>query len=212
MAAIGLGLAALDYIVQYRKVARQLRMTKEEVREEHKATEGSPVLRGAIRRRQRQIARNRMIAAVARADAVVVNPTHFAVALRYVRGQGAPKVVAKGRITWPCASAKRWPPTACRWWRTRPWPVPFTWPASSSRRSRSALRSRRPPAHVHLLSQSRRSRHSHRWGAPSRQLRCSRVAGQPDDRLPVGPSIVLLPFVPDGEVSLSPSPGWPIRR
>ncbi|MGH9107055.1 MAG: EscU/YscU/HrcU family type III secretion system export apparatus switch protein, partial [Acidimicrobiales bacterium] len=96
VAAISLVLAALDYIVQYRKVSRDLRMTREEVKEETKSSEGNPLVRGQIRRRQRQMARNRMIAAVAGADAVVVNPTHFAVALRYVRGQGAPKVVAKG--------------------------------------------------------------------------------------------------------------------
>ena len=96
MAAISLVLAVLDYIVQYRKVARQLRMTKHEVKEEAKSTEGNPQMRGAIRRRQRQMARNRMIASVAKADAVVVNPTHFAVAVSYVRGRGAPRVVAKG--------------------------------------------------------------------------------------------------------------------
>jgi flagellar biosynthetic protein FlhB len=96
VAAIGLGLAVVDYVVQYRKTARQLRMTKYEVREDSKASEGNPQVRGAIRRRQRQMARNRMLAAVARADAVVLNPTHFAVAVSYVRGRGAPKVVAKG--------------------------------------------------------------------------------------------------------------------
>ncbi len=96
VAAIGLGLAVLDYVVQYRKTARQMRMTKQEVREDSKASDGNPQMKGAIRRRQRQMARNRMLAAVARADAVVLNPTHFAVAVSYVRGQGAPKVVAKG--------------------------------------------------------------------------------------------------------------------
>ncbi len=96
VAAIGLSLAALDYAVQYRKIARQLRMTKHELREESKSTEGNPYVRGAIRRRQRQLSRNRMLAAVAAADAVVLNPTHFAVAVSYVRGRGAPKVVAKG--------------------------------------------------------------------------------------------------------------------
>jgi flagellar biosynthetic protein FlhB len=95
-AAISLVLAVLDYVVQYRKVSRQLRMTKHEVKEEAKSTEGNPQMKGAIRRRQRQMARNRMIAAVAKADAVVVNPTHFAVAVSYVRGKGAPRVVAKG--------------------------------------------------------------------------------------------------------------------
>jgi flagellar biosynthetic protein FlhB len=96
VAAISLVLAVLDYMVQYRKVSRDLRMTKQQVKEENKATEGNPQMRGAIRRRQRQMARNRMIAAVAKADAVVVNPTHFAVAVSYVRGRGAPRVVAKG--------------------------------------------------------------------------------------------------------------------
>jgi flagellar biosynthetic protein FlhB len=96
VAAISLVLSALDYIVQYRKISRQLRMTRQEVREEHKSTEGNPQMRGAIKRRQRQMSRNRMMAAVAQADAVVVNPTHFAVALSYVRGRGAPRVVAKG--------------------------------------------------------------------------------------------------------------------
>jgi flagellar biosynthetic protein FlhB len=96
VAGIGLGLAVLDYVVQYRKTARQLRMTRHEVKEETKSGEGNPYVRGAIRRRQRTMARNRMLAAVARADAVVLNPTHFAVAVSYVRGRGAPKVVAKG--------------------------------------------------------------------------------------------------------------------
>lgn len=96
VAAIGLVLAVLDYIVQFRRTATQLKMSKQEVKEESKASDGNPVVRGALRRRQRQLARSRMIAAVSRADAVVVNPVHFAVALRYVRGRGAPKVVAKG--------------------------------------------------------------------------------------------------------------------
>jgi flagellar biosynthetic protein FlhB len=96
VAAIGLFLALLDYIVQYRKTARQMRMTKEEVKEERKQSDGSPLMKGHIRRRQRQLARNRMLAAVAHADAVVVNPTHFAVALEYTRGDSAPKVIAKG--------------------------------------------------------------------------------------------------------------------
>ncbi|HET9060851.1 MAG TPA: EscU/YscU/HrcU family type III secretion system export apparatus switch protein, partial [Acidimicrobiales bacterium] len=96
VAEIGLVLAALDYVVQFRKVRSQLRMTKQEVKEENKQSDGNPQMKGAIRRRQRQMARNRMMAAVAAADAVVVNPTHFAVALRYQKGKGAPRVVAKG--------------------------------------------------------------------------------------------------------------------
>lgn len=96
LAIIGLVLSALDYVVQFRKVRNQLKMSKDEVKEESKQSDGNPMLKGAIRRRQRQMARNRMMAAVAAADAVVVNPTHFAVALRYQKGRGAPRVVAKG--------------------------------------------------------------------------------------------------------------------
>jgi flagellar biosynthetic protein FlhB len=96
VAAISLVLAALDYIFQRWKTAQSLKMTKEEVKEEGKQTDGNPYMRAAMRRRQRQMSRNRMIASVARADAVVLNPTHYAVAVKYVRGQGAPRVVAKG--------------------------------------------------------------------------------------------------------------------
>ncbi len=96
VAEIGLVLAALDYIVQFRKVSSQLKMSREELKEEHKSSEGNPFTKGAVRRRQRQVSRNRMMAAVSAADAVVVNPTHFAVAVSYVRGRGAPRVVAKG--------------------------------------------------------------------------------------------------------------------
>jgi flagellar biosynthetic protein FlhB len=96
VAGISLVLAGADYVFQWRKNAQSLRMTKEEIKEEGKQTEGNPVTKGAVRRRQRQFSRNRMIASVAKADAVVLNPTHYAVAVKYVRGQGAPRVIAKG--------------------------------------------------------------------------------------------------------------------
>jgi flagellar biosynthetic protein FlhB len=96
VAAIGLLLAIVDYLLARRRVGRGLKMTKQEVRQESKDNDGNPEVKGAIRRRQRQMARRRMLAAVAGADAVVVNPTHYAVALRYEAGSGAPKVVAKG--------------------------------------------------------------------------------------------------------------------
>jgi len=76
---------------------RQLRMTKQEIREEHKQTEGSPEVKGRIRRMQMEIAQRRMMAEVPKADVVVTNPTHYAVALRYDQEKGdAPLVVAKG--------------------------------------------------------------------------------------------------------------------
>jgi flagellar biosynthetic protein FlhB len=94
--SVGLTIAAADYMVQRRRVRRDLMMTKHEVLEEFKQHEGDPRLRQAIRARQQAISRNRMIRMVATADVVVVNPTHYAVALRYDSAKGAPEVVAKG--------------------------------------------------------------------------------------------------------------------
>lgn len=96
-AAAGLLLAALDYAVARRRVSGQLRMTKQEIKEEVRQSEGDAMLKSHIRARQQAIGRNRMMAAIADATAVVVNPTHIAVALRYRPGDAAPVVVAKGR-------------------------------------------------------------------------------------------------------------------
>jgi flagellar biosynthetic protein FlhB len=71
-------------------------MTKKEVRDEHKQSEGDPMVKGQIRSRQLAAARNRMMADVPEADVVLVNPTHVAVALRYDPAKGTPRVVAKG--------------------------------------------------------------------------------------------------------------------
>jgi flagellar biosynthetic protein FlhB len=88
---------AVDVPFQIWDHHRQLRMTKEEVRQEYKETEGDPQLKARIRQIQREQARRRMMAEVPKADVVVTNPTHFAVALRYREGSmGAPVVVAKG--------------------------------------------------------------------------------------------------------------------
>ena len=75
-----------------------LKMTKQEVKQETKDNEGSPHVRGKIRRLQRDLARRRMMKEVATASAVIVNPTHFAVALRYDHNTMAtPLVIAKGK-------------------------------------------------------------------------------------------------------------------
>jgi flagellar biosynthesis protein FlhB len=95
-AVAGLVMAFADYAVVRRRNNRSLKMTKQEIKDEMKSSEGNPQLRGAIRSRALAISRNRMLADVASADVVVVNPTHVAVALRYEAGQGAPRVVAKG--------------------------------------------------------------------------------------------------------------------
>lgn len=95
--AAGLLLAAADVFVVARRNRKQTRMSKQEVKEDFKRTEGDPLVKGQIRARQRAMSRNRMLSAVADADVVVVNPTHVAVALRYEPGTGAPRVVAKGQ-------------------------------------------------------------------------------------------------------------------
>ena len=96
VAAIGVGMAVLDYVMARRRTGKQTRMSKHEVKQEHKQSEGDPHLKGAIRSRQMAVSRNRMIADVAEADVVLANPTHVAVALRYQPEKGAPKVVARG--------------------------------------------------------------------------------------------------------------------
>ena len=89
--------AALDAPYQLWSHHRKLRMSKEEVKREHRENEGDPQVKGRIRQQQRAIARRRMMTQVPKADVVVTNPTHFAVALKYADGEmRAPKVVAKG--------------------------------------------------------------------------------------------------------------------
>ncbi|MEO8019903.1 MAG: flagellar biosynthesis protein FlhB [Pseudomonadota bacterium] len=90
-------IAAFDVPFQLWQHSRDLKMTREEVKEEYKESEGSPETRGRIREAQRALARGRMLHEVPKADVVVTNPTHFAVALRYDdQKMRAPIVVAKG--------------------------------------------------------------------------------------------------------------------
>jgi len=90
-------LAGLDYLYQRWDFQRSARMTREELREEMRQTEGAPEVRNRIRQLQRRMARGRMMLAVPTADVVVTNPTHVAVAIVYRSGEmGAPQVVAKG--------------------------------------------------------------------------------------------------------------------
>jgi flagellar biosynthetic protein FlhB len=96
VAVAGLVMAAADYAMQRRKVGKQTRMTKQEVKQEHKNSEGDPLVKSAIRSRQLAAARNRMFQDIAEADVLLVNPTHVAIALRYDAERGAPKVVARG--------------------------------------------------------------------------------------------------------------------
>jgi flagellar biosynthesis protein FlhB len=97
VALVGLLLAVLDYAVQRHRHNKSLKMTKQEVKDEARQADGDPLVRRERRRQQIRLSRTRMMAAVAGADVVITNPTHFAVALRYQAGHGhAPQVVAKG--------------------------------------------------------------------------------------------------------------------
>lgn len=88
---------AFDVPYQMFTHKKKLRMSKEEVKREHKETEGDPFVKGKIRQQQQAMARRRMMADVPKADVIITNPTHYAVALQYDEyGMGAPKVIAKG--------------------------------------------------------------------------------------------------------------------
>ncbi len=94
---VALAVGAADYGWQRYQLAEQMKMTKEEVKQEHKEQEGDPKIKGKRRQRQRQIAMGQTLRRVKDADVVVVNPTHYAVALRYRKDEGgAPIVVARG--------------------------------------------------------------------------------------------------------------------
>jgi flagellar biosynthetic protein FlhB len=93
---LALLIAAADYTYNRFKNMKQLKMTKQEVKQESKDTEGDPLLRARRRSKQAEMSRNRMILDATSADVVITNPTHFAVALKYTMGEPAPRVVAKG--------------------------------------------------------------------------------------------------------------------
>ncbi|UTD28507.1 flagellar biosynthesis protein FlhB [Bradyrhizobium sp. WD16] len=88
--------AAADYLFQYRQWFERQKMSLQEVKEEYKQMEGDPHIKGRIRQLRQARMRKRMMAAVPSASVVITNPTHFAVALKYERGMGAPVCVAKG--------------------------------------------------------------------------------------------------------------------
>ena len=89
-------IAIIDYIFQRYQYNKDLRMTKQEIKEEYKQEEGDPQIKGKIRQKQREMAMMRMMQEIPNATVVVTNPTHIAVALKYEEGQSAPVVVAKG--------------------------------------------------------------------------------------------------------------------
>jgi flagellar biosynthetic protein FlhB len=91
-------LAAADYFYQKFDYEKKLRMSKQDIKDEYKKLEGDPLIKGQRRAVQRQLAMNRMIQEVPKADVVITNPTHYAVALRYdFNTMAAPEVIAKGK-------------------------------------------------------------------------------------------------------------------
>lgn len=89
--------AAIDYLVQVLLHKKEMRMTKEEIKEEYKQMEGDPQIKSKIKQKQREMSRRRMIDSVGDATVVITNPTHLAVAIKYEEGNmEAPQVVAKG--------------------------------------------------------------------------------------------------------------------
>ena len=91
-----LGWAGVDYFFTWMKMEKDLKMSKEEVKEESKQNDGNPHTKGRIRRLQRRMRRKQALAAAEKATVIVTNPTHYAVALKYSTEMSAPEVVAKG--------------------------------------------------------------------------------------------------------------------
>jgi flagellar biosynthetic protein FlhB len=96
VAVTGLVIAVADYVVVRMKTMKKLKMSKYEITQEHKQSEGDPHMKAHRRGIQMAMSRNRMMSEVADADVLLVNPTHVAVALKYDPAKGAPRVVAKG--------------------------------------------------------------------------------------------------------------------
>lgn len=90
-------LAIMDYFFQWREHEKNLMMSKQEIKEEYKQTEGDPFIKGKIREKQRRIAMSRMIQDIPKADVIITNPTHYAVAIKYDKDKfDAPYIIGKG--------------------------------------------------------------------------------------------------------------------
>ncbi|ADW70913.1 EscU/YscU/HrcU family type III secretion system export apparatus switch protein [Granulicella tundricola] len=88
--------AGVDYLLTWKKMEGDLKMSKEEIKEEYKQNDGNPLIKSRIRRLQRRMRKKQALAAAATATVIVTNPTHYAVALRYTPEMAAPEVVSKG--------------------------------------------------------------------------------------------------------------------
>jgi len=116
-------------------------MTPDQAKREQKESEGDPHLKARIRSAQRDLARKRMMAAVPKADVVITNPTHFAVALKYMEARHrAPVVVARAPTWWPKKSGSWRARTVCRSSRRRHWRARFTNTSRSAANSGHVVR------------------------------------------------------------------------
>lgn len=98
IAAVLMVLAGFDYMYQRYSHEKSLRMSKQDIKDEFKKMEGDPLIKGKIRERQRRMAMQRMMQEVPKADVIITNPTHFAVALKYdAKEMEAPEIIAKGQ-------------------------------------------------------------------------------------------------------------------
>lgn len=95
--AVIMVMAAADYAYQCWQTTQDLKMSKQEVKDEYKQMEGDPQIKGKIKQKQRQMAMQRMMSEVPKADVIITNPTHLAIALSYKKGMIAPVVLAKGQ-------------------------------------------------------------------------------------------------------------------
>ena len=99
MSSLGIAmviLAVADYFIQKQNLEKQMMMSKQEIKEENKSREGDPLIKARVRKAQRELANRRMMEKIPKADVIVTNPTHIAVALKYDANLPAPQLIAKG--------------------------------------------------------------------------------------------------------------------
>lgn len=134
-------IAVIDLLYQRYEHYKRMRMTKQELKDEYKQTEGDPHVKARLRQLRTEKARQRMIQAVPRADVVITNPTHYSIALEYKpETMDAPVCIAKGiSIMSPCASAKSPKNIISFSLKTRLWPGCFMTPWISTKPSRRSI-------------------------------------------------------------------------
>lgn len=120
-ALVLLAWAIADFFLERQHLAGELRMTRQELKDDYKETEGNRLIKGRIRRLRRQTLRRRMLEDAKRASVVITNPSEFAIALEYKPAMAAPMVIAKGAICSPNRSNRWRAGTAFRWWKIRRW-------------------------------------------------------------------------------------------